>query len=159
MSSSQHQPALPDARVLWGRVATAVVVVLLAFGLGRCTADGVPEEEAAALDGQVAELQATNEALRSEVEDLTRTLEEREAAPTPSATEPTEPTEPSTPAATPGEGEPGGIYTIAPGDTLVAIAIDVYGDREMARMIAAANGIENSTTLQVGQVLELPPAQ
>lgn len=157
MSASDPRPALPDAHVLWGRVATAVVVVLLAFGLGRCTADGVPEEEVAALDGQVAELQSTNDALRSEVDELTRTLDEREAA-TP-APAPTPSMEPSTPAPTPGEGEPGGTHTVAPGDTLMAIAIAVYDDREMARMIAAANGIDNSTTLQVGQVLQLPPAQ
>jgi nucleoid-associated protein YgaU len=154
MSSSPSEPALPPARVLWGRVATAVVVILLAFGLGRCTADGVPEEEVAALDGQVEELQSSNDALQAEVEDLTRTLSEREATPTPAPSP-----EPSAPAPTPGEGEPGGTHTVAPGDTLVAIAIAVYDDREMARMIAAANGIENSTTLQVGQVLQLPPAQ
>lgn len=155
MSASESESGLPAANVLWGRVATAVVVILLAFGLGRCTAGGVPEEEVAALDGQVTVLQSENDALRAEVDDLTQTLSEREATPAPSP----ESTEASTPAPPPGEGEPGGTHTVAPGDTLVAIAIDVYGDREMARMIAAANGIENSTTLQVGQVLELPPAQ
>lgn len=157
MSEHRAAPDLPPANVLWGRVATAIVVVLLAFGLGRCTAEGgVPEEDVAALEAEVEQLQATNDQLQGEVDRLTQAAD----APDPAApAEPTDAptTEPTTPPA-PVEGEPGGTWTVGPGDTLQAIALDVYGDRAKAQQIAAINGIETSTTLQVGQVLQLPPA-
>lgn len=153
MSHPEPAPSLPPANVLWGRVATAAVVVLLAFSLGRCTADGVPQDEVAALEGQIAELQTTNEQLRAEVQRLDETIREAEATPAPPPPTGTE-TEADTTA--PAEGEPGGTWTVAPGDTLHAIAIEVYGDRSRAALVAAANGLETSSTLQVGQVLQLP---
>ena len=156
MSESTARPTLPPARVLWGRVATAIVVVLLAFGLGRCSAEGVPEDDVTALEGQVADLQSTNEQLRAQVDRLDEQLTASQSSPSPSPS--TEaPSAPTTdPTTTPAEGEPGGTWTVGPGDTLHAIAIAVYGDRTRAELVAAANGLDTSDTLQVGQVLQLP---
>lgn len=156
---SEHEPApnLPPANVLWGRVATAVVVVLLAFGLGRCSADGVPEDEVAQLEARATELESTNTRLQAEVDRLTQELAD---APTPSATvDPTEPAADDTSSPSPDDG--GGeaateIYRVQPGDTLYGIAITLFGDRDRAQDIAQLNGIDNQTTLQVGQELRVP---
>lgn len=157
MSAPESPAPLPHARVLWGRVATAIVVVLLAFGLGRCTAEDVPGDEVAALETQVSQLEATNEQLEAQVERLDEQLTADEAAPAPPAASPSStPTPTPTATATPGEGEPGGTWTVASGDTLHAIAIEVYGDRSRAELVAAANGLDTSDTLQLGQVLQLP---
>ncbi len=156
MSESGTHAQLPEAHVLWGRVATAIVVVLLAFGLGRCTAEeGVPDDEVAALEAQVTELQSTNEQLRAQVDRLDEELTANAPSPTPPP-EPNTATPTPTPTATPAEGEPGGTWTVESGDTLHAIAIEVYGDRSRAQLVAAANGLDTSDTLQVGQVLQLP---
>lgn len=152
MSDSTAHPKLPPPRVLWGRVATAVVVVLVAFGLGRCTAEGVPRDEVTQLETQVADLQSANDQLQAQVERLDEELAETDTTPPPPA-----PSESPTPTA--GEGDPGGTWTVAPGDTLHAIAIEVYDDREKAALVAAANGLDTSATLQVGQVLQLPSDQ
>lgn len=160
MSDSTAQPKLPPTRVLWGRVATAVVVILVAFGLGRCTAEGVPQDEVAQLETQVADLQTANDQLRAQVERLDEELAEADTAtPPPSPNESATPTAAESPTPTAGEGDPGGTWTVTPGDTLHAIAIEVYDDREKASLIAAANGLETSATLQVGQVLQLPSEQ
>ena len=153
---SSQSPAL-EARVLWGRVATVVAVVVIAFGAGRCSAGGVPEDEVAELEGQVSALESANEDLRGQVADLDEQLAEATApTPTPSATEPSavESTAPESPATTTVEA-----WTVQSGDTLQAIALEVYGDRAMAQQIADANGIEPGATLQIGQVLTLPPAE
>lgn len=156
MAHTEPEPTPLATNVLWGRVATAAVVVLIAFGLGRCSAPEAaeaPADEVTQLDAQVAELQATNDQLRAQVDDLTAQITELESAPAP--TQPSA-TETTTAEPAPAAGEPGGTWTVEPGDTLQAIAIDVYGDRARADLIAAANGIDKSTTLQVGQVLQLP---
>lgn len=156
MAHTGPEPTPLAANVLWGRVATAGVVVLMAFGLGRCTAPEAaeaPVDEVARLEGEVSELQATNDQLRTQVDDLTTQVSELEAAPAPTA--PTT-SEPATADPAPVEGQPGGTWTVERGDTLHAIAIEVYGDRTRADLIAAGNGIDRSTTLQVGQVLRLP---
>lgn len=155
MSEHESVPDLPEARVLWGRVATAVVVVLVAFGMGRCSADGVPEDEVAALDDQVASLQSENEQLRAQVDSLGEALDEQsDPAPTEGATP--EPT--STASDVRVEGAPGGIWTVESGDTLFEIALDVYDDPDQRQAIAQANGLTLDSTLTVGQVLQLPPA-
>lgn len=152
MSDAPIQPNLPPPRVLWGRVATAVVVVLVAFGLGRCTAEGIPQDEVTQLETEVSDLQSANDRLQDQVDRLgEEPTEADETATTPASPAPSETT---TPVA--GEGDPGGTWTVAPGDTLHAIAIEVYDDRAKAALIAAANGIDTSDPLQVGQELQLP---
>ncbi|EME98676.1 LysM peptidoglycan-binding domain-containing protein [Streptomyces mobaraensis NBRC 13819 = DSM 40847] len=47
-------------------------------------------------------------------------------------------------------------YTVAPGDTLWAVAERFYGDGNRYRDIAAASGIDNPDVVSVGQVLTIP---
>ncbi len=157
MSDSSAPSNLPPARVLWGRVATAVVVVLIAFGLGRCTAEGVPQDEVTQLETQVTELRSANDQLRAQVERLDEELAET-STPPPSPEPSDAPTSGASESPTPtaAEGDPGGTWTVEPGDTLNAIAIEVYDDREKAALIASANGLDTGAVLQVGQVLQLP---
>ena len=154
MSEPAPPPRGPQANVLWGRVATAVAVVVMAFGLGRCTAGDGSEAQVADLEAQVSDLQSTNGQLRSQVQSLDEQLAEA-PAPAPTSTEPA-----PTPTATtvPGEGAPGGTWTVQSGDTFYEIALRVYDDPDMRQEIAAANGLSTDATLQVGQVLRLPPA-
>ena len=89
-----------------------------------------------------------------------RLTQELADAPTPSATvDPTEPAADDTSSPSPDDG--GGeaateIYRVQPGDTLYGIAITLFGDRDRAQDIAQLNGIDNQTTLQVGQELRVP---
>ena len=46
--------------------------------------------------------------------------------------------------------------TVAPGDSLWAIAERVYGDGNQYQRIADANGIANPDLIQPGQVLTIP---
>lgn len=48
-------------------------------------------------------------------------------------------------------------YTVQPGDTLVTIAQDLYGDPSKFERLAAANDLGPATPLRVGQVLQVPP--
>jgi nucleoid-associated protein YgaU len=54
-------------------------------------------------------------------------------------------------------GGPGGTRVVQQGDTLSAIAQQVYGDAGRWREIATANGIANPRRLQPGTVLVIPP--
>ncbi len=47
-------------------------------------------------------------------------------------------------------------YTLRPGDTLMHIAFELYGDTSRWRIIAEANGIDNPRKLTPGQVLVIP---
>jgi LysM repeat protein len=47
-------------------------------------------------------------------------------------------------------------YTVVSGDTLYAIAVRFMGDGNMWPAIAQVNGITDPTTLQIGQVLQVP---
>lgn len=169
MSDVERHQSPPAPNVLWGRVAAVVVVVLLAFGLGRCSAPGVSEEAAAELESRVADLSTENGDLRTQL-DRFRAEDEAEeptdsdpTTPTTPSIEPdtgTVPTESATSSATevpteePATG--GQIYVVEPGDTLFGIAIELYGDRERADEIADLNGLTRSSTLSVGQELRLP---
>ncbi|WP_238072153.1 LysM peptidoglycan-binding domain-containing protein, partial [Rhodococcus zopfii] len=47
-------------------------------------------------------------------------------------------------------------HTVAPGDSLWAIAERIYGDGNQYQRIADANGIANPDLIHPGQVLTLP---
>jgi len=53
-------------------------------------------------------------------------------------------------------GEPGGTYTVQPGDTLSLIARDIYGQIGLWQAICTFNNLTNCNTIEVGQVLRLP---
>ena len=55
-------------------------------------------------------------------------------------------------------GRPGWDLDGEVGDTFYEIALRVYDDPDMRQEIAAANGLSTDSTLQVGQVLQLPQA-
>lgn len=69
-------------------------------------------------------------------------------APAEPAPAPAEPAPPAPPAPR--------THTVAPGDSLWAIAERVYGDGNQYQRIADANGIANPDLIQPGQVLTLP---
>jgi nucleoid-associated protein YgaU len=48
-------------------------------------------------------------------------------------------------------------YTVRPGDTLMNIAAEVYGDGSRWRTIAHANRLQNPRQLEPGRVLDIPP--
>ena len=48
-------------------------------------------------------------------------------------------------------------YTVVAGDTLSKIAKKFYGDGNLFRIIAAANGIDDPNVISIGQVLVIPP--
>ena len=54
------------------------------------------------------------------------------------------------------EGEPGGTYIVAAGDTLSLIARDIYGDVGLWEEICAYNGLADCNIIEVGQTINLP---
>jgi nucleoid-associated protein YgaU len=155
--------------ILWGRIGVAVVALLAAFGLGRCSAD----EGVALADHQAAQARI------SELEQLTRDLEQNQLAvaaggidstpapapapqpaPQPLPTPQREPTPPpateAPPPPAPSPSPAGSEYTVKEGDTLEAIAEQAYGDRYAYPRIKEANGLEGNE-LHIGQVLLIPP--
>lgn len=154
-SSSRQRGA---GRVLWGRIGTTLLALLLMFGLGRCSVDrGVPQAEHAAAQQRIAEL-----------EQRTRDLEEQQVAlaaggidSTPAAESPEEGDEPDAEPSPDADEEPiggGTTYAVQDGDTLESIARQFYGDGTRFDLLQQANGGVDSTTLQVGQELRIPPA-
>lgn len=157
MSSSSARRLRGARRVLWGRIGVTLCALLLAFMLGRCSVD----EGVALADHQAAQARI------SELEQLARDLEQNQVAlaaggidttPAPEATADAEaePEPEPTPQDVPTAG--GSQYTVQEGDTLESIAERVYGDRTQFSRIQDANGVD-STQLQVGQTLVIPPAQ
>ena len=133
-------------RVLWGRIVSLTLLMLVAFLFGRWTA---PK------GASTAELQQANERieeLKTEVATLDQQLaaearQEEEPQPTPT------PEEETTPAAT-GEEQ---TYIVKSGDTLAGIAIKFYGDPTLDDLIAEANGIDDPQSLRPGDELIIPP--
>jgi N-acetylmuramoyl-L-alanine amidase len=70
---------------------------------------------------------------------------------------PEAPPEPSTPPAEPAPAPVARTYTIKAGDTLGAIARDMYGSPTKYKLIAEANQITDPRRIWVGQVLIIPP--
>lgn len=74
----------------------------------------------------------------------------------PAATTTTATTTTATTAAATRRGQPGGTYTVQPGDTLSLIARDIYGSVNVYQQICTLNGIANCNIIEVGDVLRLP---
>jgi nucleoid-associated protein YgaU len=80
---------------------------------------------------------------------------------TPVATPSTTPSPTATPTPTPTETAAQETYTVQAGDTLFLIASRYTSDNaeidQLSRAIAQANGITDPSSIQVGQVLIIPP--
>ncbi len=129
-------------RILWGRVAALAGVLIIAFWVGRASSGGADAEE---LDRVRAQLASAQE----EIDDLETRLAAEESEPEVVTPAPTE---------TPEESIEAQTYIVRRGDTLRAIAIQFYGDPDLADLIAEENGITDPTELSVGQELIIPPA-
>jgi hypothetical protein len=137
---------LDRTRILWGRVAALLLALVLAFFLGRTTGSvGASPERIDDLEAQLAQSQEN-------VDELEAQLAEPEAPETPT----------ESPSEQPRDREPTArarSYVVRPGDTLRDLAVRFYGDVDLARLIAEANAITDTSQLRIGEELEIPPRE
>lgn len=133
----------PAPRVLWGRVAALVFVLILAFLLGRASAGGADEGELKRLRTQVAEQQ-------DQIEDLEDQLAIDELA------APVESPAAEAQEAETGETESGETYVVKKGDNLALLAERFYDDVTLDECLAAVNGISDPQALRAGQKIVVP---
>ena len=133
LSEWELQDDDPDrTRILWGRIMVLLLALGLAFFLGRTT-------------GSVG-------ASPTRIDELEARLAEPENPPPEQTPSPD----------TGGQGADEGrsrTYVVKPGDTLRDLAVRFYGDVDLARIIAEANGIDDTSQLRIGPELEIPPEQ
>ena len=147
LSEWELQDDDPDrTRILWGRVMVLLLALGLAFFLGRTT-------------GSVGASPTRIDELEAELAQANQNIDELEAR----LAEPENPPPEQTPSPdTGGQGADEGrsrTYVVKPGDTLRDLAVRFYGDVDLARIIAEANGINDTSQLRIGQELEIPPEQ
>lgn len=135
--------------VLWGRIIALLVVLLLAFLLGRATAGGVDEAEVDELRTELRQTREENAELEDQVAAAQEAAQEDPAATETPDAEATEDTSESEEAETQ-------TYVVERGDTLRGIAQTYCGDPDQDDLIAVTNGIDDATQLSVGQELTLP---
>lgn len=155
-------------QILWGRVLVLLLALALAFWLG--TTFGGDEasqreisdqqEEIARLEAQIgsleAELAAVDAGDESEASAQPTDLAAAETSRRDAESEPPAEKKAKKPADEPqDEGE---SYVIQSGDSLAAIAQDVYGDPTRWRDIARANDLREPYALTVGERLRIPEA-
>lgn len=141
-------PKAGAPKILWGRVVTILVVVLLAFLLGRATGGG----------GGVD--QAQYDKLKRQYNSVQQQLAAALASPDPDPQQPTNesPAPAESPDANASQAPPGTkTYEVQPGDTLRGIAEHFYKDASLDDLIATANGITDPASIRPGQVLTIPP--
>ena len=131
------------SNVLWGRVVLLVVLLGLAFLLGRTTAPDRSADEVADLRIDLAEARERIQTLEEEAEAAPEATPT--ASPSPDATE------------TPDGDVATETYTVRQGDTLTSIAEAEYGDPTLDDFLAEANGIDDPTSLRPGDEIEIPP--
>jgi nucleoid-associated protein YgaU len=173
--SYQHAHEDSDGgRVLWGRMGFLGGALLVAFLLGRVTtSDGVPPAQVQERDQRIQQLADEAEGLRRQVEALQAGAPAKSDAPANQAEADTaiadardtaDRPEPQ-PAAPAGEqadrpaAADGETYQVQSDDTLYTIAERVYGDGNQWTRIAAANNLDGSRPLDVGQDLTIPRDQ
>jgi nucleoid-associated protein YgaU len=153
LSEWELQDGDPDrTRILWGRVTVLLLALGLAFFLGRTT--GSVGASPARIDELEADLAQANQNIAE--------LEARLAEPETTAPVEESPAPNAGGQATGGQGENEGrsrTYIVKPGDTLRDLAVRFYGDVDLARLIADANGIEDTSQLRIGEELEIPPQE
>ena len=163
-------------QILWGRVVVLLLALALAFWLGTTFGGDASaqdrleeqraeiaklESEIAALEAEVAAVDAGDQNDGSNQNDGGGGVE----APNPRTPQPSQ-DEPDEDATADGDGETGttptnadedaGQYVVQSGDSLAAIAQEVYGDPTLWRDIARANDLEEPYSLTVGDTLAIP---
>lgn len=132
-------------RVLWGRIISLGLILLLAFLAGRWT---TPQEDVVA---ELRQARAELDEAGREIESLEQQLESQSVVapePTPTPTTEESPDEPA------GEEQ---TYIVKDGDTLADIAIRFYDDPSLDDLIAEANDIDDPRSIRPGQKLVIPP--
>ena len=131
-------------KVLWGRIVILVIVLILAYLLGRSTApEGISEGTLEQARAESAQLEEENQSLADEVEELKAAQE----SPGPTTTTEAGGTDET------GEAE---TYTGRRGDTLTSIAQEVCEDPSLDDAIGELNGISDPQQLPVGSEIEIP---
>jgi LysM repeat protein len=132
-----------------GLFGLAIVIIALAFGIQQLVG-GDDDDETSSEDSAVETAEALNKTSTAQAGDQ----------PTQPPAQTQQPNGTRTPGAsvTPGTGTPssgGGTYTVRPGDTCGSIAAD--HDITLDELLEANDMTEDDcTTLQIGQVLEIP---
>jgi nucleoid-associated protein YgaU len=168
-------------QILWGRVVVLLLALALAFWLGTTfggdasAQDRLEEQRAeiAKLESEVAALEAEVAAVDAGDQNDGSSQDEGNQndgggdieAPNPRAPQSSQ-DEPDEDATADGDGETGttptnadedaGQYVVQSGDSLAAIAQEVYGDPTLWRDIARANDLEEPYSLTVGDTLAIP---
>lgn len=150
MAYEDYDDEYAGGRPLWGRIGVFVLLGLLFFLLGRCTAGGASTAELEEARQQAADLSRQNEELR-QAQEAAVAGGGTGASPSPGATE--DATEED--GDTSGDGQE--TYTVEAGDTLGSIAEEVYGDSQLYTLIVEANDLDSGNVLQQGQELIIPP--
>jgi nucleoid-associated protein YgaU len=156
-------------QILWGRVVVLLLALALAFWLGTtfggdATAQAELEQrlaEISQLESEVAALEAQVAAASAGGSDAAGEGSSGEGA---SGEDETKPADDA--AAGRGQSSETGDtdanansseYVVQSGDSLAAIAQEVYGDPTLWREIAEANDLSPPYSLTVGDTLEIPP--
>jgi nucleoid-associated protein YgaU len=130
-------------KVLWGRIVILVIVLILAYLLGRSTApEGISDTTLEQARAESAQLEEENQSLANQVEEL----EAAQESPGPTTT-----------TAAGGTGETGAeTYTVRRGDTLTSIAQAVCEDPSLDNAIGELNDISDPEQLPVGSDIQIP---
>ena len=132
-------------KVLWGRIVILVIVLVLAYLLGRSTApEGISPTALERARAESTQLEEENQALADEVEELEAAQES--------------PTTTTAAGGTDETGETGKTetYTVRRGDTLTSIAQDVCEDPTLDNAIGELNDISEPEQLSVGAEIQIP---
>jgi nucleoid-associated protein YgaU len=169
-------------QILWGRVVVLLLALALAFWLGTTFGGDASaqtrldeqraeiarlESEVAALEAEVAAVDAGDQNDGSSQDGGNQNDEGGGIeAPNPRPPQPSQDDEPDEDATADGDGETGTTptsadedgsqYVVQSGDSLAAIAQEVYGDPTLWRDIARANDLEEPYSLTVGDTLAIP---
>lgn len=165
-------------QILWGRVVVLLLALALAFWLGTTFGGDASAQtkledqraEIARLESEVAALEAEVAAVDAgDADDQADENDDagRDEAPSQGPSQPSQDDEPDEDA-TAASGEEAGTtstdadddmseYVVQSGDSLAAIAQEVYGDPTLWRDIARANDLEEPYNLTVGDTLDIPP--
>lgn len=163
LEHDESPPHPGSPQILWGRVLVLLLALALAFWLGT-TFGGDAGARTTIIDQRntIGDLEAQVAALQAQVAAVDTDTDAAAPATQPPADAETEPSPPAaddTQVASAEQSEPAssdGEYVVQSGDTLAAIAQEVYGDPSQWLVIATANGLQAPYALTVGDTLTIP---